>query len=859
MTGTQAGGVALSVVIPTYDRVQFVSVLIERLIQEITECRRTDIRIVVSDNHSRDGTAEVVGDYARRYSFITCVVPPVHLSTAEENLAFLLSQSTGRHIWTFGDDDRLENGALQRVLDLIERYDPDLMILNPRILDTAGGVLKDRLLTMRESVQQMEVAALFASIGFIGLGACFSTCILRAERLERIDWESLFAVSPIYAHVAAWVRAYSGGRSVLVDEQIVSVRLGGTGHAEFRSLAQASRRPFLFPLAVGLPRLIQTLVDAALVPPDYLCQIVETEVNGRFPLLGFVVDNVCQLLVAELEEESSDAVPLNPAEIEALFSPMAAGPAVDAERYRLLHGVATIAQSLLTTSPAGLGAGTLSLDRVMALFTQAERQAIREIVHSWARPQLTGLIEQMSPREAQVPWRSSAFLLVTDIVDMVGSDVRNGISAGHERFATLGEMIEHFPEAVRETLRDTIRELLLARLKNLLAGSLTNLYRQRGFLPVQEYRGYSLIRLGRSVAALRANLHPSPGQLLNLQSVDPADDPPDIMIAGTWTELRRRVDLLPRPAWQEVVYAKFLGYELGCLNGLHLAVAVGATPEAQPASNQLRATSKVELLRLIIESVLAREPARSDYAAARAGYRRISDPGRFAGLFDAQWYQEEYPSVAERMQLLACGSAFEHFIREGSGAGFSPSVWFDEPWYRTFYPIVEAGLRDGVWFSGYEHWICQGARLGFNPAPWFDEVWYRTTYPEVAEAIFQGAYGCGFEHYLMAGSRAGLQPCDVFDPSWYLSRYTQAAAAAASGVPPFEYFLKTGLKLGDDPGPRFSAAYYLAAYPDIADALAAGHISSAFYHWMRNGRAEGRRQIAPMMIVPPSVALAAAP
>jgi hypothetical protein len=96
-----------TIVIPTYNRCELVRFAIESALRQTF----ADLEIVVSDNHSTDATAEVVGgfmDPRLRY-----VRPPEHRAMPE-HWEFARQQARGELVLLLGDDDALVADALER-------------------------------------------------------------------------------------------------------------------------------------------------------------------------------------------------------------------------------------------------------------------------------------------------------------------------------------------------------------------------------------------------------------------------------------------------------------------------------------------------------------------------------------------------------------------------------------------------------------------------------------------------------------------------------------------------------------------------------------------------------------------------
>lgn len=136
--------------------------------------------------------------------------------------------------------------------------------------------------------------------------------------------------------------------------------------------------------------------------------------------------------------------------------------------------------------------------------------------------------------------------------------------------------------------------------------------------------------------------------------------------------------------------------------------------------------------------------------------------------FDAEWYLQQYPDVAE-MGV----SPQEHFETRGRHEGRHPR--FDAEWYLQQYPDVAASGEDPR-----AHFDRVGKLEGRHPG--FDPVWYRTEYPDIAASNIDPV-----EHFLKYGKAEGRAP--AFDRAFYLERYPDVRL---SGADPLEHYFAFG-------------------------------------------------------------------
>ena len=134
--------IALSICIPTYNRIRYLKELLPAILDQADA---ESVEVVVSDNASTDGTA----DYLR-----SLLNPCLRWWTNETNIGgdrnFLkcVAEAKGEYVWLFGDDDIMPAGAVGRVLDFLRQHNPALLIsldrdADTRLYDSYGVMLKD--------------------------------------------------------------------------------------------------------------------------------------------------------------------------------------------------------------------------------------------------------------------------------------------------------------------------------------------------------------------------------------------------------------------------------------------------------------------------------------------------------------------------------------------------------------------------------------------------------------------------------------------------------------------------------------------------------------------------------------------
>ncbi len=136
---------------------------------------------------------------------------------------------------------------------------------------------------------------------------------------------------------------------------------------------------------------------------------------------------------------------------------------------------------------------------------------------------------------------------------------------------------------------------------------------------------------------------------------------------------------------------------------------------------------------------------------------------------DADIYLSRYPGAAAFLAAFPSVTAQDHYNLYGRFLGYSldsapkPTVEafslrvaeaeFDPVFYRRRYlgAAENAIYRD----NPFDHYVKIGMKAAYSPNAWFQEDWYRAYYKEVRDAIETGMVPSGFYHYLLSGRIEG--------------------------------------------------------------------------------------------------------
>jgi len=203
-TRSAATGPMLSISIPTYQRLKWLSRSLAIVLSQVESERPGCVEVVVSENAGVDGTWAWLQEMAERHPSLRIHRNGQNIG-AEGNFHQLPGMSRGRYLWLLGDDDFLTEGALAKVLAWLER-DPDYLALNVLMSDedmtTTSG-------TMWKAATDLEAHTLDEAIRVVPHFAMgfISSWVARRELFNVID-------KPTYDRFHKW------GLSLMVDRYV---------------------------------------------------------------------------------------------------------------------------------------------------------------------------------------------------------------------------------------------------------------------------------------------------------------------------------------------------------------------------------------------------------------------------------------------------------------------------------------------------------------------------------------------------------------------------------------------------------------------------------------------------------------
>ncbi len=127
-----AGKPLLSIIIPTYNRASKLARLLLLLRNQIAALSVKDqVEIVIGDNCSLDETPAMVSSALSMGGQIQIdAVRHEENIGMDRNVRFLYERAKGDYVWLLADDDLIFDQALARILDALEKEQPDILLFS---------------------------------------------------------------------------------------------------------------------------------------------------------------------------------------------------------------------------------------------------------------------------------------------------------------------------------------------------------------------------------------------------------------------------------------------------------------------------------------------------------------------------------------------------------------------------------------------------------------------------------------------------------------------------------------------------------------------------------------------------------
>lgn len=200
----------LSILVPTYNRDNYLERLLCELSLQIKESDTSDIvEVLIADNASSDNTKFIVNSHLSSNSNFSAIRHSSNIG-AESNLISLLESASGKFCWFIGDDDLPVAGLIKHVTSQINLISPSLLYLPsvwaPNVLSIDLDQSEELCFapkTPLETAQNLYIWTTFISSWIFNVEQAFSSpsrlrqiVLLKGSNLPQLGWILPLLVQP---------------------------------------------------------------------------------------------------------------------------------------------------------------------------------------------------------------------------------------------------------------------------------------------------------------------------------------------------------------------------------------------------------------------------------------------------------------------------------------------------------------------------------------------------------------------------------------------------------------------------------------------------------------------------------------
>ena len=237
----------LTICLPTYNRYKFIKNQLAFFNNEFNDNKSLNekVEFIVADNASNDCTADFLAQYKKENNFFNYVVNSENLGLVG-NIVHLLNLAKTEYVWFVSDDDELNHGVVQQVVEIIENHNnPEYIFLNFLVFGNKNFTGKCGL---REDSKKAALEVYREDYGSLIL---MTACIHKKNNLLEIQDNDMFkwlSAPLLYSFYSC-----SKGSIYLTNESWLNYRHGGASYASFKTVSKLKFEEFI-PILESLPK-----------------------------------------------------------------------------------------------------------------------------------------------------------------------------------------------------------------------------------------------------------------------------------------------------------------------------------------------------------------------------------------------------------------------------------------------------------------------------------------------------------------------------------------------------------------------------------------------------------------------------
>lgn len=302
--------ILLTIAIPTFNRETTLGKCLNSICHLIDYSEyKNRINVVISENHSTDKTRDVAETFAKSYSFLKIISPPIHLNSGEENVSFLLDNIKSEYVWTLADDDTVKPDSLDMLLNILEKYRTvDFFLLNCSYIDANCEHNHSIIKSNKDIIFYENFRQLVLEFGPQTILALFSAHIFKLDLVRKISIEEFSKNSVIYSHVFRYLRAFNNSSCAVVANPLITANQT-TDPNHWNNASKKMGWYKRYPWVGGMLRHLSNCINNNDLDISEVSNCLNTTENVRYGLLNHILINFLFQLIEGLKEREVNEIP----------------------------------------------------------------------------------------------------------------------------------------------------------------------------------------------------------------------------------------------------------------------------------------------------------------------------------------------------------------------------------------------------------------------------------------------------------------------------------------------------------------------------------------------------------------------
>lgn len=291
----------LTIAIPTFNRAADLNNLLSSIYFQLKDPRYLYlVDVLIIDNCSEDETSTICDKFSGLCGAFKCIKNEKNLGLTR-NMYECLFNSKAEYVWMIGDDETIEESAIDKVLEQIDKFGKDIYIFNYSSEPNPQGVnfLQSNYGRSLENIEG-SLRKLVMNYGWLWCLGNLGMVVARRSYLDRMDFESYSNCN--FGQSAWYLEAFIEAEAKFVNVPIFRTYIRSQTINKDRWKTDGTSSRF-----ISLKNTVYTLIEKKIIPSKLPLEFFNGCSAEKFPFWGYLLTQI------------QDSIKLNNLNIESTY------------------------------------------------------------------------------------------------------------------------------------------------------------------------------------------------------------------------------------------------------------------------------------------------------------------------------------------------------------------------------------------------------------------------------------------------------------------------------------------------------------------------------------------------------------